>query len=75
MHRGRRTSCGGQRSPRGPAVFFSLCFIGVFFFLQFAIQNRWRRSKYDPDRKHWLDWAEEKYSVSRLVGAGVTPPL
>uniref|UniRef100_H2UFI5 Solute carrier family 15 member 2 n=1 Tax=Takifugu rubripes TaxID=31033 RepID=H2UFI5_TAKRU len=28
----------------------------------FAIKNRWRRSKYDPDRKHWLDWAEEKYS-------------
>ncbi|XP_056898475.1 solute carrier family 15 member 2 [Takifugu flavidus] len=28
----------------------------------FAIKNRWRRSKHDPDRKHWLDWAEEKYS-------------
>ncbi|XP_069576930.1 solute carrier family 15 member 2 [Brachyistius frenatus] len=28
----------------------------------FAIKNRWNRSKYDPQRKHWLDWAEGKYS-------------
>lgn len=32
--------------------------------LQFAIKNRWKRSRYDPKRKHWLDWAEEKYSVT-----------
>ncbi|KAF1382850.1 hypothetical protein PFLUV_G00148090 [Perca fluviatilis] len=32
----------------------------------FAIKNRWRRWKYDPQRKHWLDWAEENYS-KRLI--------
>lgn len=32
----------------------------------FALKNRSRRSKYDPPRKHWLDWAEEKYS-KRLI--------
>ncbi|KAI1885242.1 hypothetical protein AGOR_G00218150 [Albula goreensis] len=32
----------------------------------FAIKNRWRSSKYDPKREHWLDWAEEKYS-KRLI--------
>ncbi|XP_029314191.1 LOW QUALITY PROTEIN: solute carrier family 15 member 2 [Cottoperca gobio] len=32
----------------------------------FAIKNRWKRSKYDSQRKHWLDWAEEKYS-KRLI--------
>ncbi|XP_071336856.1 solute carrier family 15 member 2 isoform X2 [Trachinotus anak] len=32
----------------------------------FAIKNRWRRSKYDCQRNHWLDWAEEKYS-KRLI--------
>lgn len=32
----------------------------------FAIENRWNRSKYDSPRKHWLDWAEEKYS-KRLI--------
>ncbi|TDH06630.1 hypothetical protein EPR50_G00115270 [Perca flavescens] len=32
----------------------------------FAIKNRWRRCKYDPQRKHWLDWAEENYS-KRLI--------
>lgn len=39
--------------------------------MQFAIKNRWQRSKHDPDRKHWLDWAEEKYSVrtARLIRA------
>lgn len=65
---------GVRGRPGGPQSFSVFASLG-FFFLQFAIQNRWRRSKYDPDRKHWLDWAEEKYSVSRLVGAGVTPPL
>uniref|UniRef100_A0A3B4UC33 Solute carrier family 15 member 2 n=1 Tax=Seriola dumerili TaxID=41447 RepID=A0A3B4UC33_SERDU len=33
----------------------------------FAIRNRWRRSKYEPQRKHWLDWAEDKYSCSSLL--------
>ncbi|KAM6934067.1 solute carrier family 15 member 2 [Xenentodon cancila] len=28
----------------------------------FAIKNRWKGSKYAHKRKHWLDWAEEKYS-------------
>ncbi|XP_067460539.1 solute carrier family 15 member 2 [Thunnus thynnus] len=32
----------------------------------FAIKNRLRRSKQDPKREHWLDWAEEKYS-KRLI--------
>ncbi|XP_023260256.1 solute carrier family 15 member 2-like [Seriola lalandi dorsalis] len=32
----------------------------------FAIRNRWRRAKYEPQRKHWLDWAEDKYS-KRLI--------
>ncbi|KAK5860686.1 hypothetical protein PBY51_022147 [Eleginops maclovinus] len=32
----------------------------------FAIKNRWKRSKYDSKKKHWLDWAEEKYS-RRLI--------
>ncbi|XP_077583787.1 solute carrier family 15 member 2 [Stigmatopora nigra] len=27
----------------------------------FAIKNKWRRSKYESSRKHWLDWAEDKY--------------
>ncbi|XP_054887260.1 solute carrier family 15 member 2 [Poeciliopsis prolifica] len=28
----------------------------------FAIKNRWNSSKDDLKRKHWLDWAEDKYS-------------
>ncbi|XP_041858389.1 solute carrier family 15 member 2 [Melanotaenia boesemani] len=28
----------------------------------FAIKRRWNSSKHDPKRKHWLDWADEKYS-------------
>uniref|UniRef100_A0A8C4FDB1 Solute carrier family 15 member 2 n=1 Tax=Dicentrarchus labrax TaxID=13489 RepID=A0A8C4FDB1_DICLA len=32
----------------------------------FAIKNRWQRRRYEPQRKHWLDWAEEKYS-KRLI--------
>lgn len=43
--------------------FFFTFFASWLFFLQFAIKNRWQRSKHDADRKHWLDWAEEKYSV------------
>ncbi|KAI3355723.1 hypothetical protein L3Q82_004311 [Scortum barcoo] len=32
----------------------------------FAIKNRWARSRHSPSRKHWLDWAEEKYP-KRLI--------
>lgn len=32
----------------------------------FAIKNRWTRSRYDPPRMHWLDWAADKYS-KRLI--------
>lgn len=32
----------------------------------FAIRNRWYRSRHEPPRSHWLDWAEEKYS-KRLI--------
>ncbi|KAJ3592270.1 hypothetical protein NHX12_007398, partial [Muraenolepis orangiensis] len=32
----------------------------------FAIKKRSRSSKHDEKRKHWLDWAEEKYS-KRLI--------
>uniref|UniRef100_A0A8C7X8P7 Solute carrier family 15 member 1a n=1 Tax=Oryzias sinensis TaxID=183150 RepID=A0A8C7X8P7_9TELE len=34
----------------------------------FAIKNRYRhRSKAYPKRKHWMDWAEEKYDVRLLI--------
>ncbi|XP_061697905.1 solute carrier family 15 member 2 isoform X2 [Syngnathoides biaculeatus] len=33
----------------------------------FAIKNRWRRSKYESSRSHWLDWAEDKYSKRLIV--------
>lgn len=32
----------------------------------FAIRNRLQRWRHEPSRKHWLDWAEEKYS-KRLI--------
>ncbi|KAM4596030.1 solute carrier family 15 member 2-like, partial [Polymixia lowei] len=32
----------------------------------FAISKRLKRSKYGSKKKHWLDWAEEKYPV-RLI--------
>ncbi|XP_075887116.1 solute carrier family 15 member 2 [Nelusetta ayraudi] len=32
----------------------------------FAIKRRWQRSKGEPQRDHWLDWAEDKYS-KRLI--------
>ncbi|XP_041940599.1 solute carrier family 15 member 2 isoform X1 [Alosa sapidissima] len=32
----------------------------------FAIRNKWRTSKYEPTREHWLDWAQEKYP-KRLI--------
>lgn len=60
---GSEVAAGGRRAFSG---FVSLSF------LQFAIKNRWRRSEHDPDRKHWLDWAEEKYSVTvaHLISSG-----
>uniref|UniRef100_A0A3B5MK92 Solute carrier family 15 member 2 n=1 Tax=Xiphophorus couchianus TaxID=32473 RepID=A0A3B5MK92_9TELE len=33
----------------------------------FAIKNRWNSSKDDVKRKHWLDWAEDKYSLVSLL--------
>ncbi|XP_061548472.1 solute carrier family 15 member 2 [Phycodurus eques] len=33
----------------------------------FAIKNRWRRSKYESSRRHWLDWADDKYSKRLIV--------
>lgn len=44
------------------AADFSI-FIPFTYDSQFAIKNRWRRSEHEAERKHWLDWAEEKYSV------------
>uniref|UniRef100_A0A1A7XL39 Solute carrier family 15 (H+/peptide transporter), member 2 n=3 Tax=Iconisemion striatum TaxID=60296 RepID=A0A1A7XL39_9TELE len=32
----------------------------------YAIKNRWKSSNTNPKRKHWLDWAEDKYS-KRLI--------
>lgn len=32
----------------------------------YAISNRSRRSKYEAKKKHWLDWADDKYS-KRLI--------
>uniref|UniRef100_A0A3Q2QRX4 Solute carrier family 15 member 2 n=1 Tax=Fundulus heteroclitus TaxID=8078 RepID=A0A3Q2QRX4_FUNHE len=32
----------------------------------FAIKNRWKNSKHDLKRTHWLDWAEDKYP-KRLI--------
>ncbi|KAJ8407141.1 hypothetical protein AAFF_G00288170 [Aldrovandia affinis] len=32
----------------------------------FAIKRRWRSSKHDIKKAHWLDWAEDKYS-KRLI--------
>ncbi|XP_034550655.1 solute carrier family 15 member 2 [Notolabrus celidotus] len=32
----------------------------------FALKKRSGRAKHDPPRKHWLDWAEDKYS-KRLI--------
>ncbi|XP_061923370.1 solute carrier family 15 member 2-like [Entelurus aequoreus] len=34
--------------------------------VSYAIQKRWRRSKHESSRRHWLDWAEDKYS-KRLI--------
>uniref|UniRef100_A0A8C6U2R8 Solute carrier family 15 member 2 n=1 Tax=Neogobius melanostomus TaxID=47308 RepID=A0A8C6U2R8_9GOBI len=32
----------------------------------YAISKRWKRSKHEEKKKHWLDWAEDKYS-KRLI--------
>ncbi|KAJ8255438.1 hypothetical protein GJAV_G00204880 [Gymnothorax javanicus] len=32
----------------------------------FAIKNRWRNRGSGPERAHWLDWAEDKYSKHRI---------
>ncbi|MFT7807877.1 solute carrier family 15 member 2-like isoform X1 [Arapaima gigas] len=32
----------------------------------FALRNRWQNSTREPRRRHWLDWAQEKYS-KRLI--------
>ncbi|XP_061774167.1 LOW QUALITY PROTEIN: solute carrier family 15 member 2 [Nerophis ophidion] len=34
--------------------------------VSYAIKNRWKRSKYESSRRHWLDWAQDKYS-KRLI--------
>lgn len=70
MHRGGWLSSARQWRPVC-FFFFNLC-IFLFRTLQFAIKSRWQRSKNDPDRKHWLDWAEEKYSVTTARLAGTT---
>uniref|UniRef100_A0A3Q0R2B0 Solute carrier family 15 member 2 n=1 Tax=Amphilophus citrinellus TaxID=61819 RepID=A0A3Q0R2B0_AMPCI len=49
-----------KRTPPQGNILWEVCSCIVF-----AIKNRWNRSKNDPSRKHWLDWAEEKYSGSR----------
>ncbi|XP_070693691.1 solute carrier family 15 member 2 [Pempheris klunzingeri] len=50
-----------KRSPPQGNILLEVCNC-----VGFAIKNRWKSSKYEPQRKHWLDWAEEKYS-KRLV--------
>uniref|UniRef100_A0A3Q0R2D2 Solute carrier family 15 member 2 n=1 Tax=Amphilophus citrinellus TaxID=61819 RepID=A0A3Q0R2D2_AMPCI len=50
-----------KRTPPQGNILWEVCSCIVF-----AIKNRWNRSKNDPSRKHWLDWAEEKYSM-RLI--------
>uniref|UniRef100_A0A671XTU9 Solute carrier family 15 member 2 n=1 Tax=Sparus aurata TaxID=8175 RepID=A0A671XTU9_SPAAU len=50
-----------KRSPPEGNILLEVCSC-----IGFAIRNRWQRAKYDPPRKHWLDWAEEKYS-KRLI--------
>ncbi|XP_053545770.1 solute carrier family 15 member 2 [Bombina bombina] len=40
----------------------------VFKCIGFALKNRWRhRSKQYPKRKHWMDWASEKYSKKLIT--------
>ena len=35
-------------------------------FLQYAIKNRCRHKQSGQKKAHWLDWAEDKYDVSKL---------
>nr|XP_040025987.1 solute carrier family 15 member 2 [Gasterosteus aculeatus aculeatus] len=56
--------CGSrlyQRNPPQGNILLEVCSC-----IAFAIKSRWRRSKNDSKRKHWLDWSEEKYS-KRLI--------
>ncbi|KAM8749423.1 solute carrier family 15 member 2 [Acanthopagrus schlegelii] len=50
-----------KRSPPEGNILLEVC--GC---IGFAIRKRLQRAKYDTPRKHWLDWAEEKYS-KRLI--------
>ncbi|XP_072301357.1 solute carrier family 15 member 2 [Eucyclogobius newberryi] len=50
-----------KRSPPQGNVLLEVCNC-----IGFAIKNRWRNSKYEAKRKHWLDWADDKYS-KRLI--------
>nr|XP_023682684.1 solute carrier family 15 member 2-like isoform X1 [Paramormyrops kingsleyae]XP_023682685.1 solute carrier family 15 member 2-like isoform X1 [Paramormyrops kingsleyae]XP_023682686.1 solute carrier family 15 member 2-like isoform X1 [Paramormyrops kingsleyae]XP_023682688.1 solute carrier family 15 member 2-like isoform X1 [Paramormyrops kingsleyae] len=50
-----------KKSPPEGNVLLDVCRCMVF-----AVKNRWRSSKTDPKRAHWLDWAEEKFS-KRLI--------
>ncbi|XP_006799247.1 solute carrier family 15 member 2 [Neolamprologus brichardi] len=50
-----------KRTPPQGNVLWEVCNC-----IGFAIKNRWNKSKHDPPRQHWLDWAEEKYSM-RLI--------
>uniref|UniRef100_A0A8C9R719 Solute carrier family 15 member 2 n=1 Tax=Scleropages formosus TaxID=113540 RepID=A0A8C9R719_SCLFO len=50
-----------KKSPPEGNILLSVC--GC---IGFAVKNRWKRSKHDPKRDHWLNWAEEKYP-KRLI--------
>ncbi|XP_076012735.1 solute carrier family 15 member 2 isoform X2 [Genypterus blacodes] len=50
-----------KKTPPQGNIFLEVCNC-----IGFAINSRWRRSKCDSQRNHWLDWAEEKYS-KRLI--------
>uniref|UniRef100_A0A3P8QLN1 Solute carrier family 15 member 2 n=1 Tax=Astatotilapia calliptera TaxID=8154 RepID=A0A3P8QLN1_ASTCA len=50
-----------KRTPPQGNVLWEVCNC-----IGFALKNRWNKSKHDPPKKHWLDWAEEKYSM-RLI--------
>ncbi|KAM9347796.1 solute carrier family 15 member 2 [Symphorus nematophorus] len=50
-----------KRSPPQGNVLLEVCNC-----IGFAIKNRFQRGRHEPRRKHWLDWAEDKYS-KRLI--------
>lgn len=50
-----------KRTPPQGNVLWEVCNC-----IGFALKNRWNKSKHDPPKQHWLDWAEEKYSM-RLI--------